>query len=485
MKKIYICDIMKKSFMNIGYRKGRGMDFKIFYDKAVNLIYDNRQKIVKVCLTALSVLLLMIVLYFSSDNLNVNKEVEDLVTYIENRNYGEAEDYYDDLLKKFSDSKMDRFNKKASKKLSSLLMNSADAYINNKITKEHYMGLINMINSLNTIKIDSTSLIDLAKRVDEMYKEENLSYEKAYSYFQITSTLRGVKQNLDEYKQHIKTLYESREIYKEATKYQSIKKYNEAIKYYDKVIEEDEKYYSLAQNAKKECINTMYDYYMDNAKNLANGGKYEEAVKYLGYLTPYYDEEEIDELIEEYNGYISNYTMSTDDIISLISRRGNLNKNDLEIVSYLQTINSRRYYYAEVIKDNKVINEVLIDTKNKNMYSYKSDKKDYDCTYSDGYFKIDENSGQIILSIDKNEGRNILEEELNSDEKKYKNIKELNNNEIKKYNNNELNKMIKNNGNIYYYYLINTGWFKPKEVYIVNIYNKEIYTLTENGVEPY
>ncbi|WP_297136333.1 hypothetical protein, partial [Terrisporobacter sp.] len=69
------------------------MDFKIFYDKAVNLIYDNRQKIVKVCLTALSVLLLMIVLYFSSDNLNVNKEVEDLVTYIENRNYGEAEDY--------------------------------------------------------------------------------------------------------------------------------------------------------------------------------------------------------------------------------------------------------------------------------------------------------------------------------------------------------------------------------------------------------
>ena len=45
--------------------------------------------------------------------------------------------------------------------------------------------------------------------------------------------------------------------------------------------------------------------------------------------------------------------------------------------------------------------------------------------------------------------------------------------------------MIKNNGNIYYYFLVKAGWFKPKEVYIVNIYNKEIYTLTESGVELY
>lgn len=461
------------------------MDFKTFYDKAVDLIYDNRQKIVKVSLTALSVILLMIVLYFSSDNLSVNKEVEDLVTHIENRNYDEAENYYDDLLKKFSDSKMDRFNKKASKKLSSLLMNSADAYINNKITKEHYMGLINMINSLNTIKIDSTSLIDLAKRVDEMYKEENLSYEDASSYLQVTSTLRGVKQGLDEYKQHIKVLYESREVYKEATKYQSIKKYNEAIDHYNKVIEEDEKYYSLAKSAKEECIKLMYDYYMGYAKNFANEGKYEEAVKYLGYLMPYYDEEEIEELIEEYNKHISDYTMSTDDIISLISKRGNLNKKDIEIVSYLQTIKSHRYYYAEVLEDDKVINEVLIDTKSKNMYSYKSDKKDYNCTYSDAYFKIDENSGKIVLSIDKKEGKSILEKELTSDEKKYKSIKELNNDEIKKFNNKALEKMIKNNGNIYYYFLVKAGWFKPKEVYIVNIYNKEIYTLTESGVELY
>ncbi len=77
------------------------------------------------------------------------------------------------------------------------------------------------------------------------------------------------------------------------------------------------------------------------------------------------------------------------------------------------------------------------------MYSYKSDKKDYNCNYSDAYFKIDENSGEIILSIDKEEAKNILENKLKEDEKKYKSIKELNNKEIEKYNNDELKKMIK------------------------------------------
>ena len=49
---------------------------------------------------------------------------------------------------------MRRFNKKASKKLSSLLMNKADKYINGEITKEQYMGLINIVNALNTINVD-------------------------------------------------------------------------------------------------------------------------------------------------------------------------------------------------------------------------------------------------------------------------------------------------------------------------------------------
>ncbi len=54
------------------------------------------------------------------------------------------------------------------------------------------MGLVNMVNALNTITIESSNLIDLGKRVDEMYKDENISYDSALSYLQITSSLKGV-----------------------------------------------------------------------------------------------------------------------------------------------------------------------------------------------------------------------------------------------------------------------------------------------------
>ena len=459
------------------------MNFKAFYDKVVNLIFDNRRNIVRISFSALALLLLLIVLYFSSDKFNINNEVDTLITYIEDRQYAIAENYYDDVEKEFSDSKMSRFNKKVSKKLSLLLINKGDMYINSQITKEEYMGLVNIVNALNDISIEPANLIDLGKRVDEMYKEENITYESASSFLQITSSLKGVDERLDEYKQHIKTLYESRQIYKEGTKNQSIKKYHEAIELYDKVLKEDEKYYSLAENAKKECIKVMYDYYINQAKNLGNEGKYEEALKYLSYLSPYYDEDEIKDLEDQYNKYISNYTMTSNDIINLIVRRSNENKNDLSVVSYLQTVNGKRYYYAEVVKNNKVINEVLIDTETKELYSYKSDKKDYNCDYSDAYFKIDENSGQIIFSMNKDEAKSILEDKLEENEKKYNSIELLDEDKQEKYSNDDLKNIIDKNGNIYYYFMVKTGWFKPKEIYMVNIYDKTTYNLTKEEIQ--
>lgn len=459
------------------------MNFKEFHNKIVDLIYGSRQNIVRISFSSLALLLLLIVLYFSSDNFNINNEVDTLVTYIEDRQYTMAENYYDDVEKEFSDSKMSRFNKKISNKLSLLLINKGDNYINGQITKEEYMGLINMVNALNPINIELTNLLDLGKRVDEMYKEENITYESASSFLQIISSLNGVNEKLDEYKQNIKTVYESRQVYKEGTKNQSIKKYHEAIELYDKVIESDEKYYSLAKNAKEECIKIMYDYYISQAKNLANEGKYEEALKYLGYLNPYYDEEEIIDLEEEYNKYISNYTMTSNDIINLIVRRSNESKNDLSVVSYLQTVNGKRYYYGEVLKNDKVINEVLIDTVTKDLYSYKSDKKDYNCNYSDAYFKIDENDGHIIFSIDKDNAKSILEDKLKQNQKKYRNIELLDEDKQKKYINDDLQNMINKNGNIYYYFIVKTGWFKPKEVYMINIYDKTTYNFTKDKIE--
>ena len=191
------------------------MDLKAFYNKIVDSIYGNRKNIMTVSFSILALLLLMIVLYFSSDNFSINSEVNTMFNYIEDRQYTMAETYYEDLEKEFSESKMNRFNKKVSKKMSSLLINNSDMYINGQITKEQYMGLVNVVNVLNHINIDSSSLDGLSKRVEQMYKEENISYELAISYLQITSSLKGVSESIYEYKQNIKDIYESRNIYKE------------------------------------------------------------------------------------------------------------------------------------------------------------------------------------------------------------------------------------------------------------------------------
>ncbi len=93
------------------------MNFKAFYDKIVDTIYDNRRNIMRISFSILALLLLIIVLYFSSDNFNINGEADTLLKYIEDRQYNMAETYYDDIEKEFSDTKMNRFNKKASKKI--------------------------------------------------------------------------------------------------------------------------------------------------------------------------------------------------------------------------------------------------------------------------------------------------------------------------------------------------------------------------------
>ncbi len=458
------------------------MSIKTFYDKIVDSIYNSRENIIRISLSSIGIIVLLMVFYLSSDKFNINSEVDNLLSYIENRQYSMAENYYDDIEKDFSASKMNRFNKKVSKKLSSLLMNKADMYINGKISKEQYMALVNIVNQLNPVVIDGTNLIDLGKRVVDMYKEENITYDAAENYLQITSSLNGINQSLAEYKQNIKVIYESRKVYKEGRQNQGIKKYHEAIELYNKVIEDDSKYYSLAQTAKKECIEVMYDYYMSEAKHLGSEGRYEDALKYLSYLIPYYDEEEVRALQDEYNEYVANYTMTSDDIISLICRRSKENKNNLTVISYLQTIDGKRYYYGEVLKNEKVINEVLVDTETKALYSYKSDKKDYKCNYSDAYFKVDEETGSIILSIDKNRAQSILEDKLQEKEIRYKKVEQINSNKTKRYKNTELENQIKKNGDIYYYFTVKTGWFKS-QTYVVNMYSKKAYFLTNDKME--
>lgn len=461
-------------------------NFDTFKDKVDDIfqkIKDNKKYLIGLCMSFVAFLMLLVVVFFSS-NLNVKKEADILVDSISNRRYTEAYEYYENLQKEFSESKMNKLSKLASKKLTALVVNYGDKYINGEISKEQYIGLININNNLDDISIDVNQLLDVVTRVEDMYIDENISYEKAYSYMEITMTLKDVYQSLDEYKNNIKTINESRKVYQEGSKFQQIKKYKEAIEKYDKVIEDDKKYFNLAKNKKEECIELMYDYYLSQAKSSASQGDYEEALIFLNYLKPYYKQDEkIEELENDYRKKVSIYVLSSDDILNLISKKSKIDADLLSVISYQQTIDKEIYYYAEIVKDNKKINEVLIEAKNKKIYSYKSEKIDYKCDYSDGFYKVDED-GKYVFAISSKEAATLVQEKLSNKKEDYNKIEMKSKEGILKYvNKTELNKLINKNNDIYNYVLVKKGWFSlKKEVYLVNIYDKTIYKCVDNKI---
>lgn len=463
------------------------MKLRELLDKFADFIDNNRENITKFLLVILASISLMIVFFISSDEMSISKEVDHLVKNIESRKYQIAYDYYEGLKTNFSDSKMKRFNKSVSKKINSVIINNGDKYINGQITKEQYIGLINTTNALSEISINVENLIEQAKRVDEMYLQENISYDVALSYMNIASSLNGVNEELDDYKQNIKDFYESRAVYEEATNNQQVKKYHEAIEGYNKVSDKDKKYYKLAKMAKEECINIMYDYYIQKAIEANEKGNYDEAIKYISYLKPYYqDDEKIASLESEYQENLELYTMSTDDIIGLISKKMESGREGISINSYQQMINGGKFYYVELYKYDTLIDEILVDSKTKKIYSYKSNDKDYDATYSDGYFKVTPN-GEFRFALSEGECSFALENKLKEKDETFKRIEIVSDQNSNKYvkNNQVLKDFLKSNKNAYYYALVNKGFFKKKELYFIDMYTKNIYKVENDKVVNY
>lgn len=463
------------------------MYLKEVFSKFTDFIDDNRLNITKLLLSILASIALIIVLVISSDEMSVSKEVSDLVNNIESRKYQIAYDYYEDLKESLSQSKMNRLNKSLSKKINSLIISNGDKYVSGQITKEQFAGLINTINGFDEININLENIIQQAKRVDEMYLDENIDYDIALTYFSVVSTLNGINDELDKFKQSIKSIYESRKVYEEATKNQQTKKYYEAILGYDKVLSEDEKYYKLAKASKEECINIMYSYYVQQAKDANENGNYDRAIEYIEYLKPYYlEDENILKLEEEYKKNLDLYTMTSNDIISLIAKKMNSDKEGLSINSFQQMINGGKFYYVELYNYDTLIDELLVDAKTKKIYSYKSVDKDYNSTYSDGYFKVLSN-GEFRFAISEGECIFQLKNKLKENKESYKSIDIISIEKAEKYVNNKgvLNDFIKENNNVYYYALLNRGFFKKKKLYLIDMYTKNIYSIENNEVVKY
>lgn len=111
-------------------------------------------------------------------------------------------------------------------------------------------------------------------------KEEK--FDEAISDF--NSALKYGKKHSEEIKQEIgliNKLKVSKAIFQDAEKQMKDKKYLEAIDTFKKVIKEDTKRYSLAQQKADECKNSYINDNLEKAKKEATSKKYQDAIKYL------------------------------------------------------------------------------------------------------------------------------------------------------------------------------------------------------------
>ncbi len=461
------------------------MNLKEKFDECIDFIDSKKKSIITVSLSILGCIVLIIIFLVSSDELSVSKESNILAKNIEERKYSIALDNYESWEKEFSQSKMNRLNKSVSKKINKLLLDSGDKYIVGQISKEQYIGLINTVNALENINVDLKKIIEQANRVDEMYQEENVEYDIAISYINTASIINGMANSLDTYKNNIEEINQSRKLYKSALKDQTNKNYYEAITSYNKVLQVDKKYYELANKNKKECIDLMYNYYIDKSKEANKNGNYEEALQYIDYIKEYYmDDETILELEKQYQTNLAMYTLTTDDILNLIAKKSDKKKANLSVNSFQQMVDDEKYYYTD--EYDTLIDEGLIDAKSKKIYSYKDSNKDYKTNYSDGYFRVI-SDGSIQFAISEEKAQLILEKKLAEKQNKYKKIISVSNDKIEKYIDNEvdLEEKLKNDGDVYYYKVVNKGLFKKKEVYIINMYTEKLYSIDDDGIKDY
>lgn len=455
------------------------------FEKFIEFIDRNNKIIVRGCVTLLGIIVIAIFIFISADSFTVTNESDQLLDYIEQRNYSLSVSYYDKVKKEFSPQKMKRFSRSFSRKVNKVLMNYGDKYIKGEIGKEYYISLINIINELDTINLDMESILNQVKRVNELYLAEKLTYNSAMGYMQAISNLKISKNDIDSYTKKIEVIEDSRKIYNLGLQYQNKKMYKEAIENYDKVISEDKKYYELAQKKKETCIDQMYDYYIEKAQNENQKGEYQNAIEYINYLKEYYiDDAKLNELSKEYEKNLQKYTLNNDEIINLISKKSGINRSNITINAYQQIIDGTKYYYVEAFNNGEQIDEFLVEARSRKLYSYLDENKSYNNYYSDGYWRRLEN-GQIDFSISKNNAESILEKKLSEKNEKYKYIRVEDKDKALRYvkNSEIVDKFIKNRNDIHYYLVVNRGIFKSKQVYMMNVYTKEIYIIDENGIK--
>ena len=424
------------------------------------------------------VVLIFTVLFLGTEGKYI-VEVSNIMGYIENREYADAENYYSKLEENLSPSRMDRLNKKVSRKIEKFLVESGDLFISDEISKEEFTGFINMINYFDDVSIDGNRIKKLCGRVADDYASEEIEYKKAISIIEAVSAIDGIESKIEEERHAVESVHKSREMYEKGVEEQKKRQYHTAIDYYNEVLEEDKTYRKNAEKNKKECISKMYDYYINEASSSAKEGSYDVALELVKYVQEYYSEDEkVSKLVDEYSEKASVYMINPEEIIDIYCEASKEDKKGLSVESLPQMVNDEKYYYAEVIKEGETIDEVLIKAEDKKIYTYKDGDRFYDKDYTENYFRVNK-SGNIEFGISESDAMNILNNEIKDKGRKYKRIKLITPQRAERYNKSSkgISDMLGDTENTYYYFLGDNGFFKKKDLYCISMYNEKVYVL--------
>ncbi|MFI3210652.1 MAG: UbiD family decarboxylase [Peptostreptococcaceae bacterium] len=462
------------------------MDFKEILTSFFDKIDQYKKVIVTTCLSILGIILLSIIFILSSDKISVSDEADILLSNIEKRQYSIALEQYQNYQKEFSESKSKRLDKVLSGKLNKLLLQKGDDYLSGQMSKEAYIGLINTINAFNSIDLELKLIEEQVERVDGMYLNEDIDYDIAISYINTVSTLNRIGNSLEKYRSSINKIYEIRTIYEIGLRNEQLHKYYEAIKEYEKIGTQDKKYNNLAKQRIDACKSIMYDYYIESAEDSNRNGNYEDAIRYINYLKEYFpDDDALTQFGEKYQENMALYTLTMDDILNLLSSKTGDNKDNLSIDYFQQMINENKFYYVEFYKYGLLIDELLVDARTREIYSYKDETRNYNNSYSDGFFRVMER-GDIQFAISEDEATFLVERHLDKNFVNYKDVESVTKEKIYRYigsNNVDVDKILEEAANVYHYNVVSNGWFSKKSVYLINMYTKEIYLVGDETLE--
>lgn len=339
-----------------------------------------------------------------------------------------------------------------------------------------------MVNSLDRITVKSEKLLEQCKKAADMYSDGSIDYETAKSFVDTISALQGMEIGTEEYRQDIEFIYDSRMLYEQGYEYQKKFQYSQAIENYEKVLEKDKKYYKKAEENKKECIEKMYDYYIQEAALAAKGGNYQVATEYMEYVKKYYpDDEKVEKILKDYQKKLDEYTLGSDDIKNIYCKAADIEPEGITVSPLPQMVNGEKYYYAEILKDGKRINEVLINAENKKLYLYKDGERSYKDIDNANFFRLNTN-GEIEFAISKKDATENLKNELEKKKRVYKKVEEIDSDKAERYSKSDkkISEMLNKKENTYFFFIGNKGFLRGKDLYCVDMYSGAVYSFENN-----